>query len=275
MNLKSGMIQGFEQFSQFHSLKEFNTHLEMWLSDYKKEFSKGELVGLKRLARYTAKVPGVSNAKIGTVLKAIHEEYHDNGISRSTFKRMIIKAKTIGILTVYETERKNGSQSSNLYIFNRYPTNEPPKDDQMNHHKETIGLTKTNKQYINNRKDDHINQIQQLAILTKEVDINHTFVGDHVPQSFVDQIKYFYSDVKTIEEYWRMVYIAAWRNNCEERLDWMVETANQAFRLLIRKIKLTRGVKNPIAYFYKIVLEKLCILYYQEIDEMFENGELN
>src|SRR5437868_12745838 len=45
--------------------------------------------------------------------------FRSNGIFRSTFKRMIIKAKEFGILTIYEMERKNGSQTANLYIFNR------------------------------------------------------------------------------------------------------------------------------------------------------------
>jgi hypothetical protein len=44
-----------------------------------------DLIGLKRLARFAAKVPGVANAKIGTVLKAIYEEYGEMGISRSNF----------------------------------------------------------------------------------------------------------------------------------------------------------------------------------------------
>jgi hypothetical protein len=90
MNLKSWRIEGFEAYSQFKSVKEFNTHIEMWLAVKKDAFSKGELVGLKRLVRFSAKVPGVCNAKIGTVLKAINEEYQGNGISRSTFKRMIL-----------------------------------------------------------------------------------------------------------------------------------------------------------------------------------------
>ncbi|WP_238579075.1 hypothetical protein [Neobacillus niacini] len=127
MNLKSGRIEGFERYSQFKSVQEFNTHVEMWLAVKKQEFSKGELVGLKRLVRFSAKVPGVSNAKIGTLLKAINDEYQGNGISRSTFKRMTIKTKELGILTIHETKRKNGSQSSNLYSFNRFPASEPPK----------------------------------------------------------------------------------------------------------------------------------------------------
>jgi hypothetical protein len=62
---------------------------------YEAFFNKGELIGLKSLARFAAKVPGVANAKIGLVLKAIYEEYGEMGISRSTFKRMILKASEI------------------------------------------------------------------------------------------------------------------------------------------------------------------------------------
>ncbi|MDQ0200255.1 hypothetical protein [Neobacillus ginsengisoli] len=85
------------------------------------------MAGLKRLVRFAAKVPGVCNAKIGTVLKAINEEYNNNGISRSTFKRMIIKVRELGIFTVYETVRKNGSQSSNLWCLIVFPRMNHPK----------------------------------------------------------------------------------------------------------------------------------------------------
>jgi hypothetical protein len=47
MNLKSGGIEGFEGYSQFKSVKEFNTHIEMWLAVKKHEFSKGELLGFR------------------------------------------------------------------------------------------------------------------------------------------------------------------------------------------------------------------------------------
>ncbi|TDL63963.1 hypothetical protein E2R56_26285 [Rhodococcus qingshengii] len=115
----------------------------------KHEFSKGELLGLKRLVRFSAKDPGVCNAKIGTLLKTINEDYSGNGISRSTFKRMIIKAKDLGILTTYETARKNGSQSSNLYSFIRFPQSEPPKAKKLDQPKETNTLLKTNNQENN------------------------------------------------------------------------------------------------------------------------------
>lgn len=58
------------------------------------------------------------------MLKSIYEDRGELGmISRSSFKRMLQKAIKFGIITVYETVRKNGSQFSNLYVFKRYPYN--------------------------------------------------------------------------------------------------------------------------------------------------------
>ncbi|MEH7495164.1 hypothetical protein [Neobacillus niacini] len=258
MNLKSGRIEGFEEFSQFKSVKEFNTHIEMWLAVKKDEFSKGELVGLKRLVRFSAKVPGVCNAKIGTLLKAINEEYQGNGISRSTFKRMILKAKDLGIVTIYETERKNGTQSSNLYSFNRFPKSEPPNAKKLDHPKETNNLLKTNNQKINKRNE-------------APIELDFTFVSDQVPQNFVQTVKYFFSDAKTIEEYWHMVQIAAFRFECDQHSDDILSIGIQSFKQLIRKLKSTKSVVKPIGFFYGIVTNKLKELILNQVTEVSES----
>ena len=115
-------MEQFGSFSQYQTLKEFKDNVGRWLLDYKSEFTKGELVGLTMLVCFSTQIPGVCHVKIATFLKAIREEGQNHGISRDTFKRMIKKAKAIGILTVYETVRENGSQSSNLYVFNHFPS---------------------------------------------------------------------------------------------------------------------------------------------------------
>jgi N-acetylglutamate synthase-like GNAT family acetyltransferase len=255
MNLKSGRIEGFEGYSQFKSVKEFNTHVEMWLAVKKQEFSKGELVGLKRLVRFSVKVPGVCNAKIGTLLKAINEEYQGNGISRSTFKRMILKAKEIGILNIYETERKNGSQSSNLYSFNRFPQSEPPKAKKLNQPKETINLLKTNTQENTKRNE-------------APMELDYSFVSDKVPQTFVQLVKYFFKDAKTIEEYWHMVQIAAFRFEYDQNTEDILSIAINSFKQLIRKLKSTKTVGKPIAFFYGILTNKLKELYLDQLPEI-------
>lgn len=262
MNLKSGQIDQFKEFSQFVSLEEFNHHLEMWLAEKKVYFSKGELVGLKRLARFSAKIPGVSNAKIGTILKAIHEEYRGNGISRSTFKRMIQKALKIGIFSVYETERKNGSQSSNLYVFNRFPSYEPPKGKTTNHPK-TNNLSKTNHIKITKRTED----VVENDVDNKRLDDSYT--SDRVPKSFVSLVKCFYGEANVIEEFWRMTRIAAYRNNMENETVIVLDIAIQAFKQLVRKIKAsTTRLHKPIAYYYGILNKKLDDHYMEALFEM-------
>ncbi|MEH7374080.1 hypothetical protein [Neobacillus drentensis] len=256
--LKSGNIEGFEQFSQFSSLQELNTHIEMWLAKHKQDFSKGALVGLKRLVRFSAKIPGVCNAKIGTILKAIHQEYSDHGISRSTFKRMIQKAKDLGILSVYETERKNGSQSSNLYSFKRFPSNELPKGEILNHPKETNNLLKTEKdQKIKERKEE-------------PSELDHTYVSDRVPQPFVQLVKCFFTEAKTIEEYWKIVKITAYQHHWENDPELILDVAIQSFKQLIRKLKSNSNIKNPFGYFYGILAHKFLILYHQTLEENFD-----
>ncbi|PGY12684.1 hypothetical protein [Bacillus sp. AFS031507] len=258
VGLKSGNIEGFEQFSQFTSLKELNTHIEMWLAKHKQDFSKGALVGLKRLVRFSAKIPGVCNAKIGTILKAIHAEYSDHGISRSTFKRMIQKAKDLGMISVYETERKNGSQSSNLYSFNRFPTNELPKEEILNHPKETNNLLKTEKdQKIKERKEE-------------PSELDHTYVSDRVPQPFVQLVKCFFPEAKAIEEHWKIVKITAYQHHWENDPELILDVAIQSFKQLIRKMKFNSNIKNPFGYFYGILDHKFLILYHEALEEKFD-----
>jgi hypothetical protein len=266
MNLKSGSIDKFEQFSQFASLKEFNTHMEMWLAVHKHDFSKGELVGLKRLVRFAAKIPGVSNAKIGTILKAIHEEYEGNGISRSTFKRMVQKAILLGIITVHETERKNGSQTSNLYVFNPFPKSEPPKEQQLNHPKETIIPLKTNNKELKKRKETAPEE-NSPSVEPLSTDLDDTYTSDTVPTAFVQLVKNFFPSAKTVEEYWRMACIAAYRESCEDKTDKVLEIAIHSFKQMVGKLK-SNTVRNPFAYYFGILSKKFNELYFEDLYEI-------
>jgi hypothetical protein len=282
MHIKSANIESFEEYSQFVSLKEFNSHFEMWMADKKQYFTKAELIGLKRLARFAAKIPGVANAKIGTVLKAIYEEYGEMGmISRSTFKRMILKASKIGIFTVYETERKNGSQSSNLYVFNRFPIQELPNAEKLSHHNKTIIPFKTNSKKNNKRESTPVQnepvessvKTLQTADLdessaTKKAPEDHLFVSDRVPQPFVELVKYFFPKAKAIEELWRMSTILAYRNNYENENETLLSVSLDSFKQLVRKLKSKVTVKNSIAYYTGILNKKFQELYFAELFEM-------
>jgi hypothetical protein len=272
MTIKSAVIESFAEYSQFGSLKEFNNHFEMWMADKKRFFSKGELIGLKRLARFAAKVPGVANAKIGTVLKAIYEEYGEMGISRSTFKRMILRASEMGIFTVYETARKNGSQSSNLYVFNRFPMNELPDGDQLSHQYKTIIPSETNIKKNNKREEkaaeEQSSEITEVKPVAEQAPEDHLFVSDRVPSDFVNLVKYFYPAAKSIEEFWRMSKVAAYRNNYEQEADLVLSLSLDSFKQLVRKLKSKVEVKNPIAYFTGILNKKFQERYFEELYDM-------
>jgi hypothetical protein len=268
MAIKSAAIENFEEYSQFGSIKEFNNHFEMWMVEKKRYFSKGELIGLKRLARFAAKIPGVANAKIGTVLKAIYEEYGEMGISRSTFKRMILKASKIGIFIVYETERKNGSQSSNLYVFNRFPINELPDGEKLSHQNKTSIPLETNIKKNNKREDKAVNELQAEKAVAEKTPEDHLFVSDRIPSAFVNLVKYFFPTAKAIEEFWRMSRISAYRNNYEKEANLLLSVSLDSFTQLVRNLKSKVKVKNPIAYYTGILNKKFQELYFEELYEL-------
>ncbi|WP_059173469.1 hypothetical protein [Bacillus sp. FJAT-27445] len=123
--MKIQSVSRLKQYSQFESTEEFRTHFAQWLNANRDIFPKRQLIGLKRLALFAAAIPGVTNVTIGAVLTSVNMQHNTNSnvLSRATFKRMTQKTSKLGILTIYEIERSDGSQDGNLYIFNRYPEN--------------------------------------------------------------------------------------------------------------------------------------------------------
>lgn len=265
--MKAGNIEQFKHLSQFRDLKDFNNHIEQWMIDLKSKFTKSELIALKRLIRFSAKVAGVCNAKIATIVSATHE-LDGVGISRSTFKRMVTKAKAFGLLTVYETERKNGSQSSNLYVFNRYPVKEDvsfsqtielPKEKKLNC-PQTSNLSKTSNQNNINKRNDNVQ---------KENKLDASYTSNRVPVEFRDFVKYFFDDAKTIEEFWKIITIQTYYLSYYTQQD-RLELALDSFKQLIRSIKFGRKVHNIFGYYWGIVGAILDREYENTLHEMYE-----
>lgn len=124
MTLFTASVTSFKSLSKFTSLKDFNDNIEMWLADHKSKFTPTELIAFKRLARHAVKVPGLANASLKKLVMASQQK-DDNGtgiggVSRSTMQRAIKKAVQLGIVIIKDTIRQNKSQSTNLYIFQRY-----------------------------------------------------------------------------------------------------------------------------------------------------------
>lgn len=257
----TGKIEKFKSLSQFKSLKEFNNNIEKWMCDYKSEFTKGEMIAFNRLKRYAAKVYGVANVSINKLSEA-SKELDGAGVSRSTIKRMLIKAKKLGIITVHETERNDKSQSSNVYVFNIYKvvsvlsTIEPPSEQveerehateqdliekQLNHHK-TKQIIKTNK-IIDIRKDNVIKGI---------------------PIEFQNWIKTYGYSGKQVVEFWKSVtYSTKYLNYYNE--DAKIQLGIKAFKQMIINLKLGYKPKKSVYAYYHGVLNGILDAEYAEI----------
>ncbi|UCZ55030.1 hypothetical protein LGQ02_10025 [Bacillus shivajii] len=274
--MENGQVTIFAEYSTFEDVSSFNEAINQWMNQYDRYFTKGEKLALTFLTRYSVKVVGVSNVKIATILKVIHEEYGGNGISRSTFKRMVSKAKKIGMIKTYTLKRTSGGQSSNLYVFQPYPndggsssrkkqsglaqsyvpkrrlhSNEPPYQQKLNHLIKTKEY-KTNK-LLNKRKES----------------LDHSYTSDYVPYSFQNLAKNFFDCADTIESYWRMVRICAYKNNYETEQNLMIDTAIKAFKQTVRTMK-KKTIHRPIAYFYGVLNNKFEDIYMFEVNELIE-----
>lgn len=254
--MQQSNISSFKEFSQFTSLRDFNNHIEQWMIDHKSTFTPSERIALRRLIRFSAKIYGVCNARINTLLEAIKDKDCPVGVSRSTFKRMLCKARRIGLIAVQETVRMNNSQSSNLYIFQPYQSNEPPRteceqsedamvkekvDPQLNH-LETTNLSKASK--INNN------------IRTYTENSHHDIIPDWLinknPQLVSSASNYFKSsEIKELI----VAYMSVSRNSkltSEELVDLSVDALKQT----VYRIKSRKQINNVYAYYFGTLKRK-------------------
>lgn len=298
MSITAGPMEKFQSYAQFTNAKEFNRHTELWLADLKWDFTKSEVIALKRLIRFSVKYNGISNAKIGTVLKAIHELDTKVGVSRATFKRMVVKAKTKGMLVTVETMRMTGGQTSNLYIFQRHPSFnrfDPPSGQKMNHPNKTSNLLKAEKKEIKERigADREIKPVDNFSTTyphpsatsqahqssanmkeapTQSMALDHTYTSEAVPKRFRDLVSCYFDNADIIEEYWRMAKHAAYLFLFEQDEPFTLMTAIDSFKQMIRSLKKGR-VHHPIGYFYSIMYNKCGTAFYEDLRELKEDTD--
>ncbi|MEH7585110.1 hypothetical protein V7170_24890, partial [Priestia megaterium] len=237
--MKSGSIEQFVHLSKFNDVKEFNNHIEQWMVDCKNYFTKSELIGLKRLIRYSCKYAGISNAKIQTLVSATHND--EIGISRSTFERMLRKAKQLGILTVHNTFF-GSNQRHNVYVFNHYqstkqveseaPTNEVP---------ETIDVLN---QETNKIKTNNIS-----------IDTYKENVIPNVPIRFQELVRTYYSP-KQVLEFWKCVKISTRYLTYMSSLQ-KTNLGIRVFKQCIVNMKLGYKIRNVFGYYFHILNEFL------------------
>jgi hypothetical protein len=252
-------IKKFKDLSQFDSIKDFNNNIEMFLAVHKKEFTDGEMIAFKRLVRLAASVKGVATASIRYILKKIEEKSNGYGISEATFHRMKRKAIKLGILTVEATGRKNGSQSSNLWIFNRFVSEN-----------NTIDTPGTESEQVEQAPEKE-KVFEQLTPLKTGIQfkankriINNTYSKPYV--KFIDMVSNFVQDMKLTSKLYG-IYLA----QTSYIKDYY--SANELLDIGLQAIKITfqatKKVKiDTITGFYHGTLDRL-------LDGLYEGAILD
>jgi hypothetical protein len=252
----TGEIKQFKEYSEFKTLKDFNNQIEMFLAEHKKEFTPTEYILFRRLTKFAAKVYGVATVSIKKFLKGVKEKDVKVGASESTFHRMKRKAIKLGILEVKVTSRKNGTQSTNLWIFKQLQTIDTPKTEceqaepaplkgkvfkQLTPLK-TNNLFKTNNnKYINKRKEHRF---------------DYTYTASYIPKEFVQAIKPFFDDAATIEDFWKSVFLDTRRIKHIVGSEIITYTAIDAFKQSIRGYKQGK-VKTTLIRYFTGIFKKL------------------
>jgi hypothetical protein len=259
--LRAGNIKQFKRFSQFNSVREFNEHKKRFIEDHPQLFTKSEFMAFELLSQYSVVVPGVANAKIDTLVEKSMDK--DGGVSRSSFIRMLRKAKKAGILDVHKTYRASGGFAHNVFVFQRF---DPPAETEVTY-REEVGIhrgskvehTENEAETINlliNHQDQKINirkenassdNTQQNFSLT---DLDETFVPEHVPKEFIHTVKPFFNRAIEIDGFWQKARLAYNKYNFDMPLEFMVSVVINAFKTTVfhhkhRKIKTTF-----VQYFY-------------------------
>lgn len=261
----AGRIEEFSHLSQFKDIKDLNNNVEMFLSIHHKDFTKSELIAFKRLTKYMAKVKGVANAKIQTLVKATHTIGGlFGGVSRSTFERMLRKAKKLGILKVENTTKLKGGKGHNVYILQRFDALKEEKlthceneakpctvrDNQTKNSGETSNLYKTN----NNNNTNHSMPYTQKRKIIKYVP---RFL-QHFQSHFEDNILQMYRRV-----------ILAGKNYLIESKEMINEVAVYTFNSMLKYAR-SKSLDQLQALTYTIALERFKTLAQQEYDELID-----
>lgn len=177
---------------------------------------------------------------------------------RALFHRMKRKAIKLGILTVKATERKNGSQSSNLWIFNQFlNTNDTPNESENLTNKDSSesGLTPQE----NQQKSKTSNLLKDKIRTDKPVRKNPpTFVSSWVNKQFAS---YFFQP-KEVEEFWRISYIHG--KQFEICSGDVVEVSIDSLKALVSKMK-SKSIRNPLGFYNGIIKRKMRTKYLHDL----------
>ncbi|PIC78627.1 hypothetical protein CSV75_15910 [Sporosarcina sp. P18a] len=274
--LVADSIEKFKEYSNFRDLKDFNNNIEMFLAEHKAEFTKSEYMLFRRLTKYCAKVAGVANASIKTLLAGAKLKDFILGASESTFHRMKRKAIKLGILEVHTVIRKNESQSSNLWVFKRFSSKPVTADNcvkkEYSDTPQTEGeqvevapqqqkvfkqLTPLKTRVISKTKliNNIKTRIQDVPEINQQLD--YSFVPEYIPKEFTNTVKPFFDSADAIVKLWHSSTTAVKRTAGLEFPEIAIDIIIRAFKETVYQYKKRKIRKEFNGYYYGVLCNKL------------------
>ena len=287
----SNQVKDFERLTNFNTLDEFNESFYIAMKQHGDAFSKGELIALKTLKNWGAKIVGVVYAKIGTIISELIKQKGEMSVpSRSTFERAIRKAKKLGIIKTIETKqgikkerRRRNLRGNNVYIFELFSDSEQlteRKDEKLTELENAETPHNQALQTPQIEGDTSLSNTSKNILSSLRKKRDYTYVQSYVPRFLVNKLKPFYNSADIIEDcYLNAVNIM---NSYDSNFFKSVTEANfeafasEAINALVRKErKLSeygKCVRRPVGYFtnaFKQIVEKAAM---EDLIEAEENA---
>ncbi|MGE8080528.1 helix-turn-helix domain-containing protein [Peribacillus loiseleuriae] len=257
MKKRIDIIAGVETYTNLQSFKdigELNDAVRAYKERFKEVLTKSAVKVLEYIQRYSAKYTGVSFRTKNKIANELE-------ISRRTVIRACQLLDSLGIIKQYEMKRSSDmQQTSNAIVIQpieeekeEVVTQEVPK---MSHQENNFSLKQNNIKNNNTRND-----VPQISHVDNSFDdsINQVnFVAHWVPERFTGLVGSFYSEAKTIQEFWKVIkqsnrvvdYTTGARAFTK---DQELTIATKAFKEYAMKVKSGMQISNKFGYYNGIV----------------------
>ena len=288
----NNQLEDIKKLQRFNSLEEFNESFYIAMKQHRDAFSKGELIALKTLKNWGAKVVGVVYAKIGTIISELIKQKGEMCVpSRSTFERAIRKAKKLGIIKTIETkqgstsERRRNLKGNNIFIFELFSDSEQLTERKGEQLTERENAETPHNQAVQTPKiegDTSLSNTSKNILSSLRKKRDYTYVQSFVPKFLVNKLKPFYNSADIIEDcFLNAVHImdSYYKGGYEFVTKANFEVfASEAINALVRKErKLSEygtSVRRPVGYFtnaFKQIVENAAM---EELIEAEENAPI-
>nr|WP_259544955.1 helix-turn-helix domain-containing protein [Heyndrickxia oleronia] len=206
---------------------------------------------LEVLKRHSCKQIGVSYMSKNTIADKLELSY-------KTVQRLMKKLEDLGMIRQVPMKRKSDMlQTANIVqiipIFDDVYDKTPPKKSEKCPTNKTT--TTTLKQKIKKQRNTH-----------DDSKLSAEFVSSRVPKPFASFLSNFYHDAQTIEELYRVSQQVTRYLTYYSEQD-KLQVSLEAFKQMIRNIKLGKKVKNLFGYYNRVLHGILDQRYF---DELFE-----